>query len=60
MLLGRVVGHAVCTMKYADLDGVKLLTVQALNSKLEPVGRVHGFRPAMTITQWAATKPDVP
>lgn len=28
--------------------------------RLEPVGRVHGFRPAMTITQWAATKPDVP
>ena len=41
MLLGRVVGHAVCTLKYPDLDGVKLLTVQALNSKLEPVGRVQ-------------------
>ena len=41
MLLGRVVGSAVCTLKYPDLDGVKLLTVQALNRKLEPVGRLQ-------------------
>jgi ethanolamine utilization protein EutN len=41
VLLGRVLGNAVCTIKYADLDGVKLLTVQPLNKKLEPVGRVQ-------------------
>src|SRR6266436_4756718 len=41
MLLGRVVGSAVCTLKYADLDGVKLLTVQPLNKKLQAVGRVQ-------------------
>src|SRR5258706_8288611 len=41
MLLGRVVGSAVCTLKYPDLDGVKLLTVQPLNKKLEAIGRVQ-------------------
>lgn len=41
MLLGRVLGSAVCTLKYPDLDGVKLLTVQPLNKKLEPVGRIQ-------------------
>jgi len=41
MLLGRVLGSAVCTLKYPDLDGVKLLTVQPLNKKLESVGRIQ-------------------
>ena len=41
MLLGRVLGSAVCTLKYKDLDGVKLLTVQPLNKKLEPIGRIQ-------------------
>jgi ethanolamine utilization protein EutN len=41
LLLGRILGNAVCTIKYPDLDGVKLLTVQPLNKKLEPVGRVQ-------------------
>ncbi|MBI3242905.1 MAG: hypothetical protein HYZ49_11490 [Chloroflexi bacterium] len=41
MLLGRILGSAVCTIKYPDLDGVKLLTVQPLNKKLEPLGRVQ-------------------
>ena len=41
MLLGRVLGSAVCTLKYQDLEGVKLLTVQPLNKKLEPVGRIQ-------------------
>ena len=41
MLLGRILGSAVCTLKYPDLDGVKLLTVQPLNQRLEPVGRVQ-------------------
>ena len=41
LLLGRIVGNAVCTLKYPDLEGVKLLTVQPLNKRLEPVGRVQ-------------------
>ncbi len=41
MILGRILGSAVCTIKYQDLDGVKLLTVQPLNKKLEPLGRVQ-------------------
>jgi ethanolamine utilization protein EutN len=41
LLLGRILGNAVCTIKYPGLDGVKLLTVQPLNKKLEPVGRVQ-------------------
>lgn len=41
MLLGRVLGNAVCTVKNADLSGVKLLTVQPLNKKLEPVGTIQ-------------------
>ncbi|HLE27120.1 MAG TPA: EutN/CcmL family microcompartment protein [Anaerolineales bacterium] len=41
MLFGRILGSAVCTLKYQDLEGVKLLTVQPLNKKLEPVGRIQ-------------------
>ncbi len=41
MLLGRILGSAVCTMKYQDLEGLKLLTVQVLNKDLQPVGRVQ-------------------
>ena len=41
MLLGRILGSAVCTLKYQDLDGVKLLTVQPLNKRLEPIGRIQ-------------------
>ena len=41
MLLGRILGSAVCTLKYPGLEGVKLLTVQPLNKKLEPVGGVQ-------------------
>jgi len=41
MLLGRILGSAVCTIKYPDLDGIKLLTVQPLNKNLQPVGRVQ-------------------
>jgi precorrin-6B C5,15-methyltransferase / cobalt-precorrin-6B C5,C15-methyltransferase len=25
--------------------------------RLDTIGRLHGFRPALTVTQWAATKP---
>jgi ethanolamine utilization protein EutN len=38
MLLGRVRGTAVCTVKYPGTEGLKLLVVQPLNRKLEPVG----------------------
>ncbi len=38
MLLGRVHGTAVCTIKYPGAEGLKLLVVQPLNKKLEPVG----------------------
>src|SRR5512138_3710797 len=38
MLLGRVVGTAVCTIKYEGTEGLKLLVVQPLNKRLEPNG----------------------
>jgi ethanolamine utilization protein EutN len=38
MLFGRVKGSAVCTLKYPGTQGLKLLVVQPLNKKLEPVG----------------------
>ena len=38
MLFGRVHGTAVCTLKYPGTEGLKLLIVQPLNKKLEPVG----------------------
>ena len=41
MLFGRILGNAVCTLKYRDLQGVKLLTVQPLNRHLQPVGGVQ-------------------
>lgn len=41
MLLGRVQGTAVCTMKYPGTEGLKLLVVQPLNKKLEPVGTLQ-------------------
>lgn len=41
MLLGRVHGTAVCTVKYPGTEGLKLLVVQPLNRKLEPVGALQ-------------------
>ncbi len=41
MLFGRVYGTAVCTMKIAGTEGLKLLVVQPLNRKLEPVGALQ-------------------
>ncbi len=38
MLFGRVKGTAVCTIKYPGTEGVKLLVVQPLNKRLEPIG----------------------
>ena len=41
MLFGRVRGTAVCTLKYPDMKGMKLLVVQPLDRKLEPVGEMQ-------------------
>lgn len=41
MLFGRVHGTAVCTMKIAGTEGLKLLVVQPVNRKLEPVGTLQ-------------------
>jgi ethanolamine utilization protein EutN len=38
MLLGRVVGSAVCTLKISGTEGLKLLIVQPLTKQLEPTG----------------------
>jgi ethanolamine utilization protein EutN len=38
MIFGKVVGSAVCTLKYTGTQGLKLLVVQPLNKKLEPNG----------------------
>jgi ethanolamine utilization protein EutN len=38
MLFGRVKGTAICTIKYPGTEGLKLLIVQPLNKKLEPLG----------------------
>ena len=38
MIFGRVRGTAVCTIKYPGLEGVKLLVVEPLDRRLEPVG----------------------
>lgn len=41
MLFGRVHGTAVCTMKIAGTEGLKLLVVQPLNRRLEPIGALQ-------------------
>jgi ethanolamine utilization protein EutN len=41
MLFGRVMGTAICTLKYPGTQGLKLLVVQPLNKKLEPVGALQ-------------------
>ena len=38
MKLGKVVGRVVSTRKLESIEGVKLLLVQPLNEKREPVG----------------------
>lgn len=38
MLLGRVKGTAVCTLKYQGTEGLKLLIVQPLDKFLQPTG----------------------
>ncbi len=41
MLFGRVKGSAVCTLKYSGTEGLKLLVVQPLNKRLEPMGALQ-------------------
>lgn len=41
MLLGRVKGTAVCTIKYPGTEGLKLLVVQPLDRHLQPVGTLQ-------------------
>jgi len=41
MLFGRVKGTAICTIKYQGTEGLKLLIVQPLNKKLEPIGALQ-------------------
>ena len=41
MLFGRVKGTAICTIKYPGTEGLKLLIVQPLNKKLEPLGTLQ-------------------
>ncbi len=41
MLFGRVEGTAVCTVKYPGIEGIRLLVVQPLNKKLEPIGTLQ-------------------
>lgn len=38
MLFGRIHGTAVATIKTEGLNGVKLLVVQPLDSRMQPVG----------------------
>jgi len=38
MLLGRVKGNAICTIKYPGTEGLKLLIVQPLDRHLNPLG----------------------
>jgi len=48
MLFGRVHGTAICTIKYPGTEGLKLLIVQPLNKKLEPIG---GLQVAADVVQ---------
>ena len=38
MQFGRVHGSAICTMKIEGLEGLKLLIVQPLDERLNPIG----------------------
>src|SRR5512136_1615642 len=41
MLFGCVKGKAISTIKYPGTEGLKLLIVQPLNKKLEPIGALQ-------------------
>lgn len=48
MLLGLVKGSAVCTMKIAGTEGLKLLVVQPVDKNLNPLG---GLQVAADVVQ---------
>lgn len=37
MILGKVIGRVVCTLRYQGLEGKKFLYVQPMNERWEPV-----------------------
>ena len=41
MLFGKVVGTAVCTLKYPGLEGIKLLVVQPVDKSMHPQGALQ-------------------
>jgi ethanolamine utilization protein EutN len=41
VLFGKVHGTAICTLKYPGTEGLKLLIVQPLNKKMEPMGSLQ-------------------
>lgn len=41
MLFGKVVGTAVCTLKYPGLEGIKLLVVQPVDKSMRPQGALQ-------------------
>ena len=41
MIFGRVRGTAVCTIKYPEMEGMKLLIVQQLDKQMQPVGALQ-------------------
>ncbi len=58
---GRLVANAVtieteaCLLTARKAYGGTLVRLSI--DRLEAIGSMHGFRPAMTVTQWAVTKP---
>jgi precorrin-6Y C5,15-methyltransferase (decarboxylating) len=58
---GRLVANAVTLETETALMAARARhggTLTRLSvERLEPVGRLHAFRPAMTVTQWSAVKP---
>ncbi|PWR19609.1 precorrin-6y C5,15-methyltransferase (decarboxylating) subunit CbiE [Zavarzinia compransoris] len=58
---GRIVANSVTLEADAVLAGAVARFGGTLTrigiERLDPIGRLHGFRPAMTVTQWAAVKP---
>jgi ethanolamine utilization protein EutN len=41
MIFGRVRGTAVCTIKYPEMEGMKLLIVQQVDKQMQPVGALQ-------------------
>ena len=58
---GRMVANAVVIETEAALFAAREKfggTLTRLSvERLDAIGSLHGFRPALTVTQWAATKP---